>query len=124
MKHLDKKLYRLHELKKTIAEMDKERKELEAQIIEHLESVEVVTLDWGDDRIHKASVVYSSTMKIDEAGLQDALTDRQWSSITKRVIDEKLLEDKVARGQIDVDIVAQHTEEVPRKPYVRLTMGK
>lgn len=124
MRNLDKKLYRLHELKQTINNLELERKDLELEIITHLESVETVTLDWGDDRLNKATVVYSSSMKIDAAGLEADLTDRQWVSITKRVIDEKLLEDKVARGQIDVDIVAKHTEEVPRKPYVRLTLGK
>lgn len=124
MKNLDKTLARIAEIKKQIAELEGERKELEASVIEHLESVQLVTIDWGSDRKNKATIVYGSSMKIDATGLRDELTDRQWQSVSVRVLDEKLLEDKVARGQIDVHVVAKHTTEVQKKPYVRLTEGK
>ncbi len=124
MKNLDKNLARIAELKREIAKLDAERKELEASVIEHLESVQLVTVEWGEDRKNKATIVYGSSIKIDASGLQDELTAKQWQSVSVRVLDEKLLEDKVARGQIDVDLVAKHTTEVQKKPYVRLTEGK
>jgi len=71
MKNLDKTLARIAEIKKQIAELEGERKELEASVIEHLESVQLVTIDWGPDRKNKATIVYGSSMKIDATGLRD-----------------------------------------------------
>jgi hypothetical protein len=124
MKNLDANLARLADIKAQIKELEVLRKDLEAQLIEHFESVEVVTLEWGEDRKNKATVVYGSSVKIDATGLEGVLTDRQWKSITMRVLDERLLEDKVARGLIDVNVVAEHTTEVPKKPFIKLTEGK
>jgi hypothetical protein len=40
------------------------------------------------------------------------------------VIDNKMLEDQVAKGAIPVEVIAQHSTEVPRKGYVRFKYGK
>lgn len=122
---LNRRIAALAELKQQIAELDDKRKELEAEVLELMESAEITTTEVEiDGVVTKATAVYSSTVKIDSTGLQGELSGSMWNQITKRVLDERLLEDKVARGLIDIDVVARHSTEVPRKPYVKITGGK
>lgn len=122
MAKIDTWLTELADLKDEIAEKDERRKELESKIIEYLDGNETSAIEWEHyGKSAKASVVRSSTIKIDEEGLLAELPARTVTAITTRVIDRKALEDKVARGQIDVNLVAKYTDEVAKKPYVRVT---
>jgi hypothetical protein len=126
MKRIESKLTKIAELKAEIAALEELRKKLEADAIAELEQAGISTLTWeAGDATCKATVVYSSSFKIDGPALLEKLDTRVRNQVTVRVLDEKLLEDKVARGIIDINLVAKHTTETPRKPYVKITgMGK
>jgi len=77
--------------------------------------------------IHKgqritATKVQSSTLNIDEGGLSEEIGPSKWVTISKRVLDRKLLEDAVTKDRIDAGLLARHSNEVPRAPYVRVTV--
>lgn len=125
MAQLDKWLDQLADFKEQAAELDAKRKELEAKIIDHLTSVETDSVTWEHkDGEARATVVRGSTMKFDEAGLEDALGRRRWHQVSKRVLDQRALEDQVARGLIDVGVVAEHVTESARKPYIKVTVPR
>lgn len=69
-----------------------------------------------------ATKVQSSTLNIDENGLSEEIGPSKWTTISKRVLDRKLLEDAVTKDRIDSDLLARHSDEVPRAPYVRVTV--
>ena len=70
----------------------------------------------------KATVVSSSTTKVNEVTLKKALGATVWKKVTKTVLDMRKLEDAVATGEVDPVVVASHSEIVPRKAYVRLSV--
>lgn len=119
-------LQRITDLKELIATLDAERKELEAWVLDNMAESDQQTVEWesATGTAMRATAVYSSTVKIDEAGLQAALGPHKWAQVTRRTLDERLLEDKVAKGAIDIEVVAEHSTEVPRKPYLKITGGK
>lgn len=107
-------------------EMSALQEELEAvneSLMEKLEAneLETLTLDDKEENTVKVTIVRPTQLKIDEVGLEKALTKSQWSSVTKTVVDKKALEDAVVRGKIDATVVADHTKEVKAKPYLRIT---
>lgn len=122
---VNKKIAILSEIKSNINSMDIQRKEIELEIIDLLDEVGLSTIDTDiEEGTVKATIVRAVSVKIDETGLRESLSDKQWQSISTRVLDEKLLEDKVARGLISIDLVANNSTEVQKKPYVKLTHGK
>lgn len=124
MAKLDKMLTELTDLKANIALMEERRKELEQEIIEFL-PLETYTVEWEyEGKTTKATIVYSSSVSIDHDALKGDLTPTQWKKITTVVVDSKALENAVARGDIDVAVVAKHSTEKPKKPYIRVTLPK
>lgn len=122
---IDRDLQKLAALKAQIADLDSQRKQLEEVIIASLEKNDTSTISWEDDGgFHKATVVYSTTVKIDAPALLEKLHPNVRKQVTVRVLDEKLLEDKVARGVVDIKLVAKHTTETPRKPFIKITNSK
>lgn len=122
MTHLDRWLTEIADIKDQIAALEERRKELEAKVIERMDATESTSVRFEyNDKERKATLVHSSTMKIDADGLRDELPPRIWKTISKQVVDERALEDQVARGRIDINVVAKHTTEHPRKPYLRMT---
>lgn len=69
----------------------------------------------------RATVVKSETAVVNEVGLAKALGAKTWNKITKKVLDKSKLEKALADGEIDVNVVSQHTEMRPRKPFVRIS---
>ena len=122
---IDRKVARLARLKEEVSRLDAERKELEAEVINMLSGngSDSVDVDAGD-RMIKATIVRSSSLKFDEHGLAGAISPQMWAQISTRVLDQKALEDKVARGSIDVEVVAKYSEEVPRKAFLKITERK
>ena len=74
------------------------------------------------DLILMGTKVESSTLNFDEVALQEEIGDHKWRTVSKRVLDRKLLEDAIAKDRISPSIVARHSEEIPRKPYIKLTV--
>ena len=109
-------------IKDTINDLDAQLTKLKEKIFSHLEDNALETLEVGEEgSVIRVTIVRPTTLKIDEAGLEQALTKPQWKLITKQVVDKKALEDAVVRGKIDTNIVADQTKEVASKPYLRIT---
>ena len=85
------------------------------------EGIESLSTVYKGQRI-TATKVQSSTLKIDEDGLAEAVGPQKWVTISKRVLDRKLLENAVVADKFDPNLLAQHSEEVPRAPYVRVNV--
>lgn len=102
--------------------LDAEIQDIKEQIMKTMESEGLETLLVGeDDNQHKVTIVRPSVLKLDEEGLETALSKAQWKLVTKQTIDKKALENAVVRGKIDPLIVSENSKEVPSKPYLRIT---
>lgn len=90
-----------------------------------LEKHELETIKVGEDGSStKVTIVRPTSMEFNEEGLKESVSDSVWRQITKLVLDKKALEDAVARGKVSVDIVAQNSKEVAKKPYLKITKEK
>ena len=90
-----------------------------------LEKHELETVKVGEEGAStKVTIVRPTTMEFNEDGLKKSVSDSVWRQITKLVLDKKALEDAVARGKVSVDIVADNSKEVPKKPYLKITKEK
>jgi len=65
--------------------------------------------------------VDGTTLHIDEGKLRKRLGARLWQRVSTRTLDRNKLEALVAAGDIDPRIVAECSEENPKKPYIRIT---
>lgn len=77
----------------------------------------------GDYRV-RATVVRGETTKIDEAGLKKELGYRLFNKVTKRVIDNKKLQDAMADGTIDPMAVGKHVEVKENRPFIRISKSE
>lgn len=100
------------------AQVDKSKSELMELMDKHDLSTIAVPVREEDQRV---TVVRPTQLKINEEGLQDAVSEAIWRTITKRVIDKKALEDAVTRGKVEAETVSKHSKEVATKPYLRIT---
>lgn len=71
-----------------------------------------------------ATAVYSSTEEIDPVALKKKLGAVKWKNVTTLALDTKKLQDAIARGEVDANIVAQCATTKPKKPYIKLTESK
>lgn len=111
-----------YEIQAQIALLDERFGKVKEELMKTMEKHELETVVVGDEGSEaRVTVVRPTTLKINEAGLEQALTKAQWKSITKQVIDKKALEDAVVRGKIDPTVVADNSNEVASKPYLRIT---
>lgn len=67
------------------------------------------------------TLVAGTTLQLDRDGLHSDLTEEQWTMCHTLMFNEKQLEDLVAQGAIDPEVVHKHTKVVPRAPYVRVS---
>ena len=75
---------------------------------------------WNVDRV-TVTVVEAERLQLDEGMLRRKLGSTAYRKICKLSLDRKLLEDAMARGEIDANTVAECSTLVPNKPYLRLT---
>ena len=102
--------------------LDERLTKVKKTLMEKLESAELETLTVGEEGSEiKVTIVRPTTLKLNEAGLEKDLSSAQWKLITKKVVDKKALEDAVVRGKIDPTVVADNSNEVASKPYLRIT---
>jgi len=119
---VEERLARLALLKSQIASLESERKALQAEVMAEFKAQDATKMYWlGDDEgvWNTATLVEPTSVKFDETILRESLTDEQWSSVTKTVLDETALEDQVASGAIPMSAVEQCSTIVPRTPYLR-----
>lgn len=99
-------------------QLNSAKEELISLLEKHgVDSIETVI----DEAPVKVTIVRPTQLKLDEFGIEQALSDAVWRSITKRVIDKKALEDAVVRGKVEPNIVSKNSKEVATKPYLRIT---
>jgi len=121
---LEADLGRLAAIKEQLAALEAEKKELEASAASLMQERGVKRWAANHPRLGTATLVESSTIRIDEAELQRSLSTDQWQSVIKVSVDQKLLEHAVATGVVPIDIVAAVSEEVPKRPYLRFSAGR
>lgn len=101
------------------AEIAQDRYErAQADFIAHLEAEGRKS---SQDGVHKATMVTRSIPKYDEKGLAKALGATLWNKITKKTLDKAKLEKAVDEGEIDINVVAQHTTVGEAKPHLRFS---
>lgn len=88
---------------------------------EHYQQLVIETM--GEQKSTKVgnlrmTVVRGTTVKINEASLKKALGAPLWRKVTKQVLDKPKLEEMVNSGDVDLNVVAAHTEVIPKKAYV------
>ena len=128
----EKLVSQISSLKQEVSEKEELRKQLEEKLLKLIEaesypiSESFMMQEKSDDEIFitKVTIVRPTSIEIDEEGLKKAITASQWKAITTLSLDKKKLEDHVARGKIDIDIVAKNSTEKPKKPYLKITHSK
>lgn len=80
-----------------------------------------ITVEDGDGTKLKATVVRGSNLHVVEERLKKALGAQLWKKVSVQKLDRKLLEDKIASGEVDPTVVAECTVETVRKPFVKIT---
>jgi hypothetical protein len=111
--------------KDKLATAEEDVQELQKALVEDMKKT-------GDFKVRTAvggesitgTLVEASRIVVDEPGLKKALGAARWGKVTKAVLDKDKLEHEIAAGGIDPNVVAAHSEEVPNKPYIRITARK
>lgn len=75
---------------------------------------------WNVDRV-TATVVTGERISIDEVMLRKKIGAAAYRKLCSLALDKKLLEDAMASGDIDPNVVAACTTLTSNKPYIRLT---
>lgn len=119
---IERLLEEYHAIADDMASLDERLTKVKKTLMEKLESAELETLTVGEEGSEiKVTIVRPTTLKLNEAGLEKDLSPAQWKLVTKKVVDKKALEDAVVRGKIDPTVVADNSNEVASKPYLRIT---
>ena len=117
------KIITFRDMKATIKGLEAEAKHVQSEIIDFIKGKGNKTMSAEDTKgvTVTATVVESTSIAIDEARLKKAVGAQVWKKITTPRLDDKLLEQAIQSGEVDVNVVAQCTTETPRSPYLRLT---
>lgn len=111
-------LAQVDSLKSQIAALEATKSELEASAISEMQKAGVARHQTSEPG-RGATLVSGSTVVVDERELLRRLTPEQADLVMVTALDRKLLEQAVADGHIDIDIVASCSDEKPRKPHIR-----
>lgn len=100
-----------------------QHEQMQARLIEALDKQgkDKIAATSSDGRTVKGSVVRAEKVVIDQAALEAALPAKVWEKVTKRVLDNDLLEAHVATKAIKEEVVAACSEVRQNKPYVRVS---
>ena len=111
---------------KTIAEeAQRAFQEAQDEIVEIMESQgipSVSTLEESTGLQYTGTLVVGESVEFDEAALRKTLGVKMWDEVTRRVVDRKKLEARIATGDITAKAVEKNTIRKPRKPYLKLTV--
>jgi hypothetical protein len=115
----------LRDLKARMAEAGETLELTQAELCELMVMDEEPSISFKHDGVKiQGTVILGTRIKIREAQLKKALGAKGWARITSLTLDKKKLEDAIARGDIDPNVVAQYSDELPNKPYIKITEGK
>lgn len=122
-KKLQTQLDDLRQIKADAAILERDRKSVQASILEGLGSLSLDSFSYedGEGIKVKATRVQATSLVIDESQLKKSLGATMWNKITRRVLDSAKLEDAIAEGKVDPVDVAQASSENKNAPYVKVT---
>lgn len=66
------------------------------------------------------TLVEATRIVIDEPRLKKKVGAAMWDKITKKALDKEKLAAAIVVGDVDPNVVAEVSEEVPNSPYVRV----
>lgn len=105
-------------------ERDSAAKSMEAVRDQMLAEMEAGGQDSATVGTYSVVVSRPTSAVLDEPGLAAALGKRMWERITTRSLDKNKLDAYIKSGEIDPEVVAQHTEIIERNPSLRVTAKK
>ena len=116
-------------LKQMAEDIELQRKDAQRTLVESFKAPENEILNgtivWEHDGLPiRATLVESETAQINEEGLKGAIGPELWDKITIQKLDMKKLESLVSLGDVDVELVSEYSEVVPRTPYVKISKTK
>lgn len=121
-KSLVTKIATLESLRNDKDRIDAQIKELQSELIDHLDAMETKTLSVDmDGRPVTLTRVQAVRTKIDDTALRLVLDKNIWLKVTTRVLDAKKLEAHIASGEVDALTVSECTSEVLNSPYIKLS---
>lgn len=117
---LKEQVVHLHELRAQGKQLDIDIAKTQESILDTLDELgeSTVTVSTPNGPL-KATRVQNSSIRMDEAALKSKVGAKLWSKITTLVLDKKKLEAFVASGEIDPLVVAECSQEVTSKPFIR-----
>lgn len=123
---LGDKIVTIHGLGEEIKELTQGRDVLREDVLTQLQAARMKSMTHvtDDDVKYTATVVAPTRVIVNPDKLKKAIGAEAFKKITKPVMVEALLEDAIAQGTIDMNIVAQCSDEVPSKPYIKITEKK
>ncbi len=122
---LDPYLLELAEWKQKKNEAEAKVKSLTAHLTQALQDREIRKLRTeGPDGILTGTLVTPSVVEVDEARLKRKIGAKVWHKLTREVLDKSKLDDALATGLVDIADVALCSSEVPRSPYIKISVKK
>lgn len=118
------KVRRLAELRAEAAKLDADIKDLQALTMESMNAEGHKSYKVNTESGYVQATVVTSTppIIIDEVALKKALGPKIWPKVTVQVLDQKMLETRIAEGMVDPMTVAEcSVEGDARKPYLKVT---
>ena len=123
-------ILRLRDLKRTLKSTETEIHDehggegVQDQILDifaetHRTSASIRQAD-GDGHI-RATAITASREVIDTERLKKAVGAELWRKITTLALDHQKLQDAMARGLVDPNVVAQCSSSVTNRPYIKIT---
>lgn len=120
---LDAEIAHLHELKEEALAASLRVAQKEAEVValmdENGTKTYKATMISGNG--FRATLVRGERVKYNELGLKKALGAAVWRKVTKTSLDTKKLDEAVQEGLVPVMVVAQHSEVLFNKAYVKIT---
>lgn len=107
---------KIHKLRAEQSILEGEITDAQVQVIELMKNNGLRNYDAGGVKV---TIVEPSRIVIDENRLKRSLGARMWAKVTRTVLDRRLLDACIAVGDVDANVVANCSDEVPSKPYVR-----
>jgi hypothetical protein len=115
---LEPDLQRIAELKALIENLGAELDELTERVLPGVKALgkTVVT---PDGTVYTG--VWPKRTYYDDAGIRKAIGEENWAKVRKESFDPKAAEALVLAGVIAIEVISEHAEVQPTKPYVLVT---
>lgn len=114
------KTARYEELKSQAAQLEKEYKAIQREILAEMKERGVESIDFGPGRVTRTAAK-KITISVDV--LRELLPTRVFNQVTTRQVDKTQLAAAVQAGTIEASVVAEASEETENAPYIRISHG-